>query len=320
MFILGIQGSPRKKGNSDYLLTVFLEECERFGARTEVIRPHDLDIQPCKELIVCEKKGFCPIKDRMEEMGYGKVRKADVVVLASPVFFYGISAQAKVFIDRCQMFWARRYKLGLKDPARFSRQGFLLSVGASAGKRLFEGVELTARYFFDAISAHDAGSLTYKKVEDAGDIIVRPELEEEIRDAVSHLLTPILESEKYLFVSQGGGRAVMAAAFAGELSKGKIRGVPAGMEGASAPDPAVVTAMAEAGLDVKYTEAKDIRDPGDALPERIVFLGTRQAFEKASQVLPARFLHWEIPDTAAGEDLSVIRNGISGRVASLLSH
>ena len=320
MVILGIQGSPRKNGNSDYLLTTFLKACEAHGARTEVLRPHDLDIQPCKELIVCEKKGFCPIKDQMETMGYEKVKQADAVVLASPVFFYGVSAQAKVFIDRCQMFWGRKYKLGLKDPRRFSRQGFLLSVGASGGKRLFEGVELTARYFFDAISADYTGSLTYKKVEDAGQIIVRPELEEEIRDAVSHLITPILESKKVLFVSPKGGRAVMAAAFAGEMSKGRIRAIPAAMAGASKTDPAVVRAMAEAGLDVKYMGAEDIRDHEDALPEKIVFLGSPDAFEKASQSLPDNTLHWESPDAGAGDDLSVIRNHIAGRVKSFAGH
>ncbi|MCG8618354.1 MAG: flavodoxin family protein, partial [Desulfobacterales bacterium] len=113
MFVLGIQGSPRKNGNCEYLLSAFLKECETRGARTETIRPHNLDIGPCKELIVCEKKGFCPIRDQMEELGYEKIRQADVVVLASPVFFYGVTAQVKVFIDRCQMFWGRKYKLRL---------------------------------------------------------------------------------------------------------------------------------------------------------------------------------------------------------------
>ncbi len=61
MFVLGIQGSPRKKGNSDYLLTSFLKACESHGAQTQVIHPEKLDIQPCRELIVCEKKGFCPM-------------------------------------------------------------------------------------------------------------------------------------------------------------------------------------------------------------------------------------------------------------------
>jgi len=225
MFVLGIQGSPRKNGNSNFLLTSFLKECEALGVETAKIQAPDMDIRPCKELIVCEKKGFCPIKDEMESQGY------DVVVLASPVFFYNVTAQAKIFIDRCQMFWGRKYKMGLKDPDRFTRQGFLLSVAASGGKRLFEGVELTAKYFFDAISADFSGSLTYKKVEDAGQIIVRPELGQEIKDAVSHLMTTEQKKKRLIFVSQNGTcRSLMAAAFAKEQNRGRMRVLAAGIE------------------------------------------------------------------------------------------
>ena len=133
MFVLGFQGSPRKNGNSQFLLSSFLKECERYGARTRTIDACNVNVQPCKELIVCEKKGFCPLKDDMRDSIYDLIKQADIVVLASPVFFYNVSAQVKVIIDRCQMFWGRKYKLGLKDPLAYSRQGFLLAAGASGG-------------------------------------------------------------------------------------------------------------------------------------------------------------------------------------------
>ena len=53
MFVLGLQGSPRKKGNSDFLLTRFLKACENRGAGTETIHLDKLNIQPCRELVVC---------------------------------------------------------------------------------------------------------------------------------------------------------------------------------------------------------------------------------------------------------------------------
>ncbi len=321
MDVLGIQGSPRKKGNCDHLLTTFLGECERAGAKTQVIRPQDLDIRPCKELTVCEKKGICPIRDQMEEMGYAKVRQADVVVLASPVFFYGISAQAKVFIDRCQMFWGRRYKLRLKDPARFSRQGFLLSVGASAGKRLFDGVNLTAHYFFDAISAQDAGALTYKGIEAAGDILARPRLEREIREAVSGLLGPLKSCEKILFVSRNGAvRAVMAAAFAMEISGGKIRAKAAGMEGPAEADPGMIKTMADAGLDVKYMAVHRIKDIAGVWPGRTIFIGSAAGFERAAPFLPEETMFWEIagPEAWESKALSALKGKIEARVTALL--
>ncbi len=321
MYVLGIQGSPRKNGNANYLLSSFLKECEAFGAKTETIRPQDLDIQPCKELIVCEKKGFCPIKDQMEVEGYQKVKQADVVVLASPVFFYGVTAQVKIFIDRCQMFWGRKYKLKLRDPDQYYRQGFLLSVAASGGKRLFEGVDLTAKYFFDAISADYSGSLTYKKVEDAGDIIVRPELEQEIRDAVSHLLAPMQKKKRLIFVSgKGSCRSLAAAAFAKEATKGRITVLTTSLGLPGKPDASMIRAMAESGIDIKYqvslgldevlgNEAA-IRD-GD----QVILIGSGEAL-KPIDPFPGRSVIWEIPrpETGSYDTYLTIRNEILARV------
>ncbi len=324
MYVLGIQGSPRKNGNSNYLLSSFLKECKAFGAKTETIRPQDLDIQPCKELIVCEKKGFCPIKDQMEALGYQKIKQADVVVLASPVFFYGVTAQAKIFIDRCQMFWGRKYKLKLRDPDQYYRQGFLLSVAASGGKRLFEGVDLTAKYFFDAISADYSGSLTYKKVEDAGDIIVRPELEQEIRDAVSHLLIPMQEKKKLIFVSgKGGCRSLIAAAFVKEATKGRITVLATSLEAPGKPDESMIRAMAESGLDIKYqiSESLDeILENEAAVKDgnQVILIGSGEKF-KSIDPFPGRSEIWEIPrpETGSYDTYLTIRNEILARVQQM---
>jgi len=324
MFVLGIQGSPRKNGNSNFLLSSFLRECEALGAEAEVINAQDLDIHPCKELIVCEKKGFCPIKDEMESQGYSRLRQADLVVLASPVFFYNVTAQAKIFIDRCQMFWGRKYKLGLKDPDRFTRQGFLLSVAASGGKRLFEGVELTAKYFFDAISADFSGSLTYKKVEDAGQIIVRPELEQEIRDAASHLLAPEQNKKKLLFVSRKGKcRSLMAAAFAKEQTRGRVRVLAAGCEPGGDVDPGMLKAMESAGLDLKYWPVRPLDQVLAAEGEltdsdRVVFIGSPREIQNFS-IPVGRIIKWEIsrPDTEDRESIEAARDQIKKQVLSL---
>ncbi len=326
MFVLGIQGSPRKNGNADFLLTSFLKACEDFGARTEVIRPEDLDIQPCKELLVCEKKGFCPLKDQMETGGYQKVKQADVVVLASPVFFYNVTAQVKIFIDRCQMFWGRKYKLRLRDPHAHYRQGFLLSVAASRGKRLFEGVELTAKYFFDAISADYAGSLTYKQVEDAGDIIVRPELEKEIQDAVAHLLSPLRDNKRVIFVSQRGCRSLMAAAFAKEVFTGRVNVLAARLDPVDIPDSLMLRGMARINLDLKYQSALVLDDllVGENFEghrDQVVFLGSARE-QKQIPPLPGelRFRTLDIP-MSEKEDLesyTMVRDKIASQVKGLL--
>ena len=164
MFILGLQGSPRIKGNTSILLSSFLTEAERLGARVKHIDVAKMDISPCQECGICEEKGFCPIDDDMQAI-YPLFRQADIIVMASPVFFYGPTAQMKAVIDRTQALWARKYVHKLIDPGRKWRQGFLLSLGATKGKNLFNGISLTARYFFDAVGASFEGTLTYRQIE-----------------------------------------------------------------------------------------------------------------------------------------------------------
>jgi arsenite transporter/arsenate reductase (thioredoxin) len=317
MFVLGIQGSPRKKGNSHHLLTLFLKACESHGARTRIIHPEKLDIGPCRELLVCEKKGICPIRDEMEEKGYSLVKQADVVVLASPVFFYNVTAQAKVFIDRCQMFWGRKYKLRLRDPDGYSRQGFLLSVAASGGKRLFEGVELTAKYFFDAISADYAGSLTYRNVEDAGDILPRPELAEEIRDAAKHLLAPGLAKQRILFVSNKDAcTSQMAAAFVKDAVKGRSLVLTAGINAAAAVEPYMVRVMAEKSLDLAYRVPQSLAEVLAGMNKdfhRVIFIGPKQT---APDLPFAGVETWDIatPEISSLEAFRTLRDTIALRV------
>jgi multimeric flavodoxin WrbA len=87
MLVVGLQGSPRKKGNTEFLLSLFLEEARKQGARTVQLDVCGRHIEPCKEFTTCEKKGYCPIKDDMDPEIYALLREADVIVPASPVFF-----------------------------------------------------------------------------------------------------------------------------------------------------------------------------------------------------------------------------------------
>ena len=105
MLVLGLQGSPRKKGNTNFLLETFMDAAENTGARTHVIDVTRKNIIPCKEYIVCEKKGFCPIDDDVRDEIYPLLRQAEVVVIATPIFFYNMTAQLKAVVDRCQTFW-----------------------------------------------------------------------------------------------------------------------------------------------------------------------------------------------------------------------
>jgi arsenate reductase len=170
MLVVGLQGSPRRKGNSRFLLDTFLQAAETHGARTELIEVDRRHIIPCKEYTVCETRGTCPIEDDVLHAIYPLIRRADVIVAATPVFFYNMTAQLKALIDRCQLFWARKYRLRLRDPRHRTKKVFLLSMAATRGKNLFDAIHLTLDYFGDAIDAVYAGHLTYRGIEGPKDM------------------------------------------------------------------------------------------------------------------------------------------------------
>ena len=119
------------------------------------------------------------------------LREADVVVAATPIFFFNMTAQLKALVDRCQTFWARKYRFGLKDPLCKQRKGVLLAVGATKFKNLFDGLELGVEYFFDALDADYARSLTYGGIEHPGDIDKHATVQEDARRAVAEVVGPL---------------------------------------------------------------------------------------------------------------------------------
>jgi len=103
--------------------------------------------------------------------------RSDRIVMAAPIYFYNVPAQAKAVIDRTQALWARKYAqkaAGSKAAPRPDRSGFFIGVGATRGKRLFDGTLQTVRYFFDAIDVTYAGTLVYGGVDEKGAIRNHP--------------------------------------------------------------------------------------------------------------------------------------------------
>jgi len=169
MKVLGIMGSPRRKGNTELLLDRVLAGAQSSGAQVEKVIVSELRISPCREIYACLKDGKCAIKDDMQEL-YSKLLEVDCIIFASPIFFYGITSQAKALVDRCQALWARRHVLGMiQDKGRVRKVAFI-SVGATKGKRLFDGSILTVRYFFEAIGVKYSYELLVRGVDNKGEI------------------------------------------------------------------------------------------------------------------------------------------------------
>lgn len=259
MLVLGLQGSPRRKSNTHFLLTAFLEAARRHGARTHMAEVCRMNIDPCKELVVCEKKGICPIKDDMDPVLYPLLREAEIVVAASPVFFYNVTAQLKAVIDRSQMLWARKYRLKLKDPLDATRQGVMLAVGATRGKQLFDGLELTARYFFDAVAARFQERLMYREIEHPGDMAAHPTAHADIEDAVARIMNPLADRRKVMFAGNAHvDGSHMAAGFLQYLAGDRFDVSCAGSLPTSSPSRQMIGAMAEKGIDMAFRRHRQI--------------------------------------------------------------
>lgn len=99
--ILILNGSPRPNGNSAVLSAEFQAGAESAGASVEIVRLHDLNINPCEHCDHCRgvREGECTIDDDMQSL-YPRLLAADVIVIASPVYWFNFTAQLKLCMDR----------------------------------------------------------------------------------------------------------------------------------------------------------------------------------------------------------------------------
>ena len=192
MLVLGIYGSPRKKGNTDLMLDAFLEGAAAGGADTRRLYVRDLDIRGCLGCGHCDKAGTCIQQDAMVEV-YPLLEQATHIVIASPIYFYGITGQLKLLVDRSQALFMKKLlaaKQGGATAADPARKGFLLSAGATRGKRIFECAILTTRYFCDALGITYAGELCFRELEERGAVKTHPTALEECRRTGRSLVGP----------------------------------------------------------------------------------------------------------------------------------
>jgi multimeric flavodoxin WrbA len=174
--IVAIYGSPRRRGNTATLLKHAVQGAVDAGAQVNEIILRDLKISPCLEIYACKKDGRCAIKDDFHQV-VDQILSAEGLILASPIFFYTVSAHTKILMDRCQSLWVKKYWI---DKVTFGqwepkRKGLFISVGATKGKKLFDGTLLTVKYFFDVLDMELFRSLLYRGLDFEGDVLKYPE-------------------------------------------------------------------------------------------------------------------------------------------------
>jgi len=129
--ILAIYGSPRRKQNSDTLLEKLLEGIHDDDSSINRLYASKLNIAPCMACDGCYKDGRCVLKDDMQGI-YKFIDDADIIIIASPIYFYTVTAQLKALIDRCQAIWSSKYIAKTEIISRKKRLGFFICTGGAS--------------------------------------------------------------------------------------------------------------------------------------------------------------------------------------------
>lgn len=170
--VLIVSSSPRKGGNSDTLCDQFRKGAEEAGNRVDTVRLAELRIDYCSACYACKTTGHCVKRDDMERL-LAKMRSADVIVLATPVYFYTMCAQLKTMIDRT---------LGGAQQSGLENKEFYFIATAADGKAAMERTIDGLRGYIECLpGAVEKGVIYGAGAWQLGDIQGNPAMQEAYR-------------------------------------------------------------------------------------------------------------------------------------------
>ncbi len=185
MKVIGYLGSPRRGGNTETLLDAILAGARAAGAEAVKVPLAARKFSGCQSCGGCDETGRCIVTDQMQPLYEGLMPRGDPsepgepgepgghaghtnLVLATPVFFGGISAQAKAMIDRCQCLWVRKYRLHIKPPG--GRRALLAAVCGMPRPSMFEAPLAVARIWFTTLGTSPLPPFLVPEVDARGDL------------------------------------------------------------------------------------------------------------------------------------------------------
>jgi len=184
MKVIGICGSPRRGGNSEILLDIFLKCLEKKGFETKKFILNEMKFIPCQECEEIRKDGRCKIQDDMQ-MLYPEIESADVIVIASPIFFGSVSAQTKMMIDRFQCQWLGMNIFKSYTPKK--KKGYFICVEAGERDDFIENAKSIIKNFFITVGATYSGEVICKGVDEKGKVKERKECIEKVKSLIEKL-------------------------------------------------------------------------------------------------------------------------------------
>ena len=166
--VLILSSSPRKGGNSETLAAAFAKGALEAGNQVETVYLREKQYGFCKGCLACQKLGHCVIKDDAVEIA-AKMHDADVLVFATPVYYYSVSGQLKTMLDRANPLFGTDYAF---------TKSYLLAAAAEDGPETVAGSEKAVQGWVDCFDRCElAGTVFAGGVTDVGEIAGHPALE-----------------------------------------------------------------------------------------------------------------------------------------------
>ncbi len=173
--VLAIKCSPRAGGNTDLLLDEAAAGAREAGHDVEVVTLRELDYSGCTNCGGCSRVGRCHVQDAMQDIFKG-LDRAEHILFASPMFFMDVTWKAKAMIDRCQLYWARKYVL--KTGSGRAKPGgnlVALLIGGTNFKTLFDAPTLVLTSWASVLEMNLRIGLTLRKIDAKGAILKHPD-------------------------------------------------------------------------------------------------------------------------------------------------
>ena len=166
--VLVISSSPRKGGNSETLAAAFAKGAQEAGNQVETVYLREKQVGFCKGCLACLKLGHCTVQDDAVEIA-AKMHDADVLVFATPVYYYCVSGQLKTMLDRANPLFDSDYAF---------TKAYLLATAAEDGEETVEGTVKAVQGWVDCFERCElTGTVFAGGVNGVGDIAGHPALE-----------------------------------------------------------------------------------------------------------------------------------------------
>jgi multimeric flavodoxin WrbA len=183
MNIVALYGSPNKKGNSAALAGRFMEKAAELGAGTKGYYLNTLNIKGCQACMGCKtKKDHCVVKDDLADV-LDAVKDADVLVLATPVYFGDVTAQMKAFIDRTYSYLVPDF-LNSPEPSRLKpgKRMVFIQTQAQTNPDIFNDIYPKYELFLNMMGFKDNILIRACGVSGPGEAAAKPELMAQAED------------------------------------------------------------------------------------------------------------------------------------------